>query len=695
MRRPEAGGLRVGVDVGGTFTDLACFDGRSVTVVKVPSTPPDFERGVAHALAALAKMAGPAPIELIHGSTVATNALLERKGEPIAFVTTGGFRDLLHIGRQNRPELYNLHVRRPPAIVPREHCFAVPERVGPDGEVIRPLDEAAVREAIEAIGAMGLRHVAVCLLFGFANPEHERRIGEMCRAAGLTATLSCEVAPEFREYERASTTAVTASLRPVVGRYLSRLRESLPPAVGEIRILHGSGGTYPLEEAAAQAGRLVLSGPAGGAAGAAMMARLANLPDAVGFDMGGTSTDVALIRSGRPQVAQQHVFDGLPVHLPMLDIHTVGAGGGSIAYVDPGGSLRVGPRSAGAQPGPACYGRGGVEPTVTDANVVLGRIPTGARFGELELQPVLAREALAALAAQLGMTIEEAALGVLKVAEQNMAGAVRVVTAQRGRDPRQLALVSFGGAGGLHACAVAELQGMRTVILPPMAGVLSALGMVVAPDSVEVSQTVLALERSGRLDDDRLYAEFGRLNAMAMDRLPQARTTAVESFADCRWSGQSHELTIPVRRPSREAISEEFAGTYAGTYGAAPAGRDVEIVTLRLRRVGQASEISLPALVPEPMGEERIELVGDSGATGRARRCRRAQLAGKGPVAGPLLLIDPDATAFIPGGWSLHMRGDGIAIATKRPPGSDYTQDVTDEDHATLDAARNRVAEEG
>lgn len=664
-------GPRAGVDVGGTFTDLVYSDGESLRVVKVPSTPPDFERGVAHALQGLledgtaASGPGRRGIELIHGSTIATNALLERKTAPIAFITTAGFRDLLHIGRQNRPELYNLHVRRPAPIVPRERCFTVNERIGAGGEVIVPLDEGPADDVARRIVEAGLRNVAICLLFSFANAAHERRVGEICRARGLTVTLSSEVMPEFREYERASTTAITAALRPTVEAYFARLRAALPGIVRDVRILHGGGGTYPIAEAAANAGRLVLSGPAGGAAGAAMIARLAGYPDAVGFDMGGTSTDVTLIKDGRPHFAQQHSFDGLPVHLPMLDTHTVGAGGGSIAFIDAGGSLRVGPRSAGAQPGPACYGRGGTEPTVTDANVVLGRIPTDARFGELQLRANLARSALEALAAQLGMSPEQAALGILKVAEQNMAGAVRVVTAQRGHDPRRLALVSFGGAGGLHACAVAELLGMSRVILPPMAGVLSALGMVAAADSVDVSQTTLQLERAGQLDDARLGGEFARLDELvAPSPRDEARPLgAIELFADCRWAGQSHELTVAVAEPTRASISARFAELYAGTYGPPPPGRNVEIVTLRLRRSGRAPRILLPPVFPTPAAAQELRLINNSGLAVRACGTSRAPLVERVEMPGPFLLIDPDATAFVPAGWLARARPDGIVIA--------------------------------
>ncbi len=417
-------GLRVGVDVGGTFTDLVAFDPASggLAVVKVPSTPPDFHRAVLDAVGRAAAAGGPVGA-VVHGSTVATNALLQRAGEPVAFVTTEGFRDLLLIGRQNRPHLYALRVVRPPPITPEANWFTVRERVDAAGGVVTPLDDGDVDRVVRDVQRRGLRHAAVCLLFSFVNPDHERRVGRALEAAGVTVSLSCDVLPEFREYERASTTAINASLRPTVAEYLRKLSEGLgeqrvlssewgvlsedrTPASpnsqlatqnpqlatqnselktqnSELRtqnshpslsIMHSGGGTLSPGEAAARAAKLVLSGPAGGVIGAAFVARAAGLADVITYDMGGTSTDVALVLGGEPQWSTAGVVDGLPIGLPAFDIHTVGAGGGSIAAVDAGGALRVGPRSAGAVPGPACYGRGGHDATVTDANVVLGRI---------------------------------------------------------------------------------------------------------------------------------------------------------------------------------------------------------------------------------------------------------------------------------------------------------------------------------
>src|SRR5688500_9620060 len=383
----------VGVDVGGTFTDLVLFDRGALRVVKVPSTPPDFHRAVIEAVARTAPRDG---ARLVHGSTVATNALLQRAGKPVAFVTTEGFRDMLLIGRQNRPNLYALHVTRPPPITPQENWFTVRERVDSKGGVVEPLDDAEVTRLIESIRARGLKHVAVCLLFSFVNPAHDKRLGRRLSDAGFTVSLSCDVLPEFREYERASTTAINASLRPTVEAYLDELSRGLPSSIAELRITQSGGGTLSAREASEQAAKLVLSGPAGGVMGAAFVAREAGVAgDVITYDMGGTSTDVALVAGGKPQWTTSSTIDGLPIGLPMFDIKTVGAGGGSIAYRDRGGALRVGPRSAGAVPGPACYGRGGIEPTVTDANLRLGRIvPDQFLGGAMKVDEELARRAV-------------------------------------------------------------------------------------------------------------------------------------------------------------------------------------------------------------------------------------------------------------------------------------------------------------
>ena len=655
-----AGALRIGVDVGGTFTDLVAADeAGGLHVVKVPSTPPEFHLAVLEAIARVVPSRG-AVAGVVHGSTVATNALLQRAGEPIAFVTTEGFRDMLLIGRQNRPQLYALRVARPPPITARENCFTVRERIDASGNVVEALSEADVERVVSEIRSRGLRHAAVCLLFSFVNPAHERLLGKRLEAAGITTSLSSDVLPEFREYERASTTAINAALRPTVQGYLAALQSGLPREVESLQVMHSAGGTFAPDEAAAGAAQLVLSGPAGGVIGAAQVAARSGFDDVITYDMGGTSTDVATVLSGKPQWTTSTTVDGLPIGLPVFDIHTVGAGGGSVAYLDPGGALRVGPRSAGARPGPACYGRGGAEPTVTDANLVLGRIlPDSFLGGGMRLDAGLAEAALRPLSAAMGKTLVETALGIVKVAEANMAHAVRAVTARRGHDPRRFTLVSFGGAGGLHACALAEALEIPRVYVPPYCGVLSALGMVVAPPVIDVSQTVVHLGE--QLDDARIAAECGRLNLLASARLPDEVLAAVEVYADVRFRGQSHELKVPVQRPQLAGIEETFRTEYAMQYGRCPEGWGVELVTLRLRRVGTVPALSLPPASKSDEARHAVSVVEAAGRTVEARSLSRGALVGT-EINGPLLVVDAEATTFVPSGWQAEGRVDGGVV---------------------------------
>jgi len=493
-------GASVGVDVGGTFTDLVAIVGGEVVTAKVPSVPGAQARGVA---AALRAVEGPIDV-LAHGTTVATNALLERRGARTALVTTEGFRDVIEIGRQARASLYDLTAHGPAPLVPRELRFVVRERMGPEG-VLVPLDEGSLAAAVEAVARAGVEAVAVCLLFSYLHPEHERRVGEALRAAlpGVRVSLSTELLPEFREYERSSTTAANAYLAPALSAYLAEL-EPQP------LVMQSSGGVVEAAVAAERPAACVLSGPAAGVAGAAFVAGLGGYGDVLTFDMGGTSTDVAAVLGGEAVVTAESVVGGVPIRFPMVDVHTIGAGGGSIAWLDDGGALRVGPRSAGASPGPACYGRGGEEPTVTDANLVLGRLRDGAVLGgEVTLDRALAERALE----RSGIEAE----GVVDVVNANMARALRVVSVERGIDPRGLGLVAFGGAGPLHACALAEELGMERVLVPRASGVLSALGLAVA----DLRRDYLGWETE-------------------VD-LPGA---AVTRYVDARYPGQSHELTI-------------------------------------------------------------------------------------------------------------------------------------------------------
>jgi len=604
---------------------------------------------------------------LVHGSTVATNALLQRKGEPVAFVTTEGFRDMLLIGRQNRPSLYALTVRRPPPITAEENWFTVRERIDAKGNVVEPLTRASIDALIDAIRVRGLGHVAVCLLFSFVNPTHERQVGEAASAAGLSVSLSSELLPEFREYERASTTAINASLRPTVETYLESLARGLPSSITDLRISQSAGGTLSVREAADSAAKLVLSGPAGGVMGAAWVAKQAGAADVITYDMGGTSTDVATVINGNPQWTTSSTIDGLPIGLPMFDIRTVGAGGGSVAVLDPGGALRVGPRSAGAIPGPACYGRGGTEPTVTDANLLLGRIvPDQFLGGAMRVDESLARAAIEPLAAAMGKDVTETALGIVRVAEANMAAAVRAATSRRGHDPRNFALLSFGGAGGLHACALADALEIPSVVVPPLAGVLSALGMVTAPPVVDVARTVVQMGPD--LDDTELESIYAELSRQASKTLPDTQTASIEHFADVRFRGQSHELKVFVQRTKLADISRRFYDAYRLAYGRPPAGRAIEVVTLRLRRTGRAPAVQLPDLLPQcpPHAVVReTQLIDPAGHRVGAAVLKRGELLWAGKQAGPMLLIDPEATTFVPAGWLATALPRGIARLTR------------------------------
>jgi N-methylhydantoinase A len=676
--------LQIGIDTGGTFTDLIAWDGIAFRTAKVPSTPPDFQNGV---LAAIASVLRPGETaDLIHGSTVATNALLERRGSPLAFITTRGFADLLLIGRQNRPVLYDLEPRRTLPIVADEHIFTLDERISVDGSILSSLNAAELDGIITRIKSLGLQHVAVCLLFSFVNPSHEREVAERLVAAGLTVTVSSDLLREFREYERASVTVINAALRPNVEHYLNRLSQSLPTEVRSLQIMHSGGGTLTLTDAGRFAARLLLSGPAGGVLGASCVANLEGFAQTISYDMGGTSTDVAAIVDGKPPWTTGTTLDGLPVPLAMFDIHTIGAGGGSIASMDVGGALAVGPGSAGAFPGPACYGRGGTLPTVTDANLVLGRlVPDRFLGGRMPLHRDLAEAAIAPLAKQMNKSVIETALGMIRVAESSMAAAIRHVTAGRGHDPRHFTLLSFGGAGGLHAAALAESLDIPRILIPPHAGLLSAFGMVVAPPLVDVSKTIAHLtapmtdlrrslkysETSDLSPSDpalactaepSLEAEFAQLAERAADQLSNGQTAAIERYADCRFHGQSYELTIPVTELSREAIGREFRSAYQTLYGQCPDNREVEIVTLRLRRIGFAPKLDLPTMVPHAMQPGTAKMVLSDGTSAEVEIFDRAGLAARGNVVGPALLSDADSTAFIPHGWSGRVTATGAVI---------------------------------
>src|SRR5215207_7746853 len=478
--------MLLGVDVGGTFTDAALLDGDRLHTAKVPSTPADQSRGVIEAVEEVLGRAGADPGRVdgfAHGMTVGTNALLEERGARTALVATRGFADVLEIGRQNRPSLYHPCRGRPKPLVEPELRFEAEERIGPDG-VITGLSDDEVGRLVTELRRAGAESIAVCLLFAFSDPDHERRIARALRDAlpDVHVSASHEVLPAFREYERFSTTVIDAYLSPLLGRYLTRLASACDErGLPEPEVMRSSGGTAEAAEAARSSAWSVLSGPAGGAVGAGLLARAAGNPDAIGIDMGGTSCDVCVVDAGEVRRTDSREIEGRPIQLPMVDVHTVGAGGGSIGWRDPGGALRVGPRSAGAEPGPACYGRGGTEPAVTDANLLLGYLSPGASLGgEIELDRDAAAEAVAGLGGEFGLAEIEAAEGIVGVANQEMIRALRVVTVERGVDPRGYALLPFGGAGPMHAAALAAELEISRIVCPRASGVLSALGLIAA-----------------------------------------------------------------------------------------------------------------------------------------------------------------------------------------------------------------------
>ncbi|HZM43121.1 MAG TPA: hydantoinase/oxoprolinase family protein [Acidimicrobiales bacterium] len=590
--------MQVGVDTGGTFTDLVAADGR---VAKVLSTPDD------PALAIRSALAGERPDLLAHGTTVATNALLERRGATVALVTNEGMRDLIEIARQDRPSLYDQLASRPEPLVPRELRHEVTGRLAADGSELIP---------VGPVGDPASGVVAVCLLHADIEPAHERAVAADLRARGFDVTCSHEVSPEMREVERTVTTVVNAALRPRLRAYL----RSLDGEADEVLVMTSAGGLLPAAEAAELPAALLLSGPAGGVRAGAAAAAANGFADAVTFDMGGTSTDVCLILDGAPAPAAQREVGGFTVRFPSLDVHTIGAGGGSIAAIDPGGALVVGPQSAGADPGPACYGRGGDRPTVTDADLVAGRIPSGAAFGGLQL----GREAAAAALDRAGVTAE----GVIAVVDANMERALRAVSVERGVDARGLALVAFGGAGPLHACALAGALGMRAVVVPARAGVLSAVGLLTAPRRRD-------LVRSWPTPGD--HTGLGEALAALAD---EARSlvggdASPETAVDCRYRGQSHELTVP----SVDAFHDE----HRRRNGYARPEDPVEVVAIR------AVAARPPAVAADGLPDPPARLQGDR--------------------HGPAVIAEADCTIWVPEGWVARPGAAGALVLRREGDG--------------------------
>ena len=662
----------VGIDVGGTFTDIAILQDGKLTIHKLPSTPADPAEGVRRGIAEI----NVGDAEYVHGSTVATNALLEGKGGRTALVTTLGFEDVLEIGRQSRSDLYDLNLERPPALAPRELRFGLPERVDYTGAILEDLTPAAIEALVARLQEARVDGVAVCFLFSFLNPLHEEMLLESLRRMPNPPfiSISSQVIPEFREYERTSTVVMNSYVGPVMARYLNELENSLG---SELRVMQSSGGSITARMAAEQPVRTVLSGPAGGVVGAFHTGVAAGYPDLITLDMGGTSTDVSLC-PGRIKETTSATLGGYPISVPMIEIHTVGAGGGSIARVDAGGALVVGPESAGADPGPACYGKGD-RITVTDANLVLGRLrPAQFLGGRLPLDKPRAEQVISGLAAQIGSGVQETALGIIRVVNANMERAIRTISLERGYDPRRFTLIPFGGAGPMHCCELAQELGIPRVLAPTHPGILSALGVAIANVVKDYSRTVML--RGSEIDRQRLEEEFHGMENRAREELrqeglPVDRMTA-HRFLDARYVGQSFELTIDYPAPSsrrsdlQRAIANRFYQAHMQRFGYADRMEAVEIVNLRLKlelevekpsprmenapedtdlKTGQSSSSKSESDASAALIEE-AEVVFQEGVLTTGLYQRERLMPGN-RIDGPALMLQLDTTIVVPPGW--------------------------------------------
>jgi N-methylhydantoinase A len=648
--------FRIGIDTGGTFTDFIALDGKRIRTLKLLSTPSNPATAIFQGLGEL--MDG-RECDIRHGSTVATNALLERKGAVTALITTAGFEDILEIGRQNRPKIYSLYPSRPEPLVPGRRRLGVMERVLHDGSVLVRLRPDDLRPLIEKLRRAKVQSVAVCLLFSFANPAHEKQIGRALRNLNIPVSLSHIILPEYREYERTSTTVVNAYLAPIMGGYLGALEKGLRSGRSgkgtTLRIMQSNGGTVSARAAIREPVRTILSGPAGGVVGAWEVARLAGFPNILSFDMGGTSTDVSLCE-GEIRISSESVIAGCPIGVPVIDIHTVGAGGGSIARLDQGGALRVGPESAGADPGPICYGRGG-HITVTDANLHLGKLDAGYPLGgTLFLEESRIEPAFRALARQMGAAGSAAAAqGVVDVANANMEAALRVISVEKGYDPRDFTLVTFGGAGGLHAIELAASLSMPRVLIPENPGLLSALGVLLSDSVQDYSLTVmLPSEEAGTAVLEERYLELERrgIASMTEEGFPPDRIR-LERWIDMRYRGQSYELSFPL---SRRFVSE-FHKRHERRYGYADPARESEIVTIRVRVRGLSEKPRMPkdrpgAADPEPAALIKRKTVRFQGKPKHTRIYERALLHAGNRITGPALIFEYSATTAIPPGYA-------------------------------------------
>jgi N-methylhydantoinase A len=666
--------MRIAFDTGGTFTDCVFLRDARIQILKISSTPRDPAKAISHALAQIARDSKEFfPLDLACGTTVGTNALLQRQGGQVALVTTAGFEDVLEIGRQVRTRLYNLHVEKKTPLVPRERRFGLAERLDSDGRVLLSPSEKEITRAVRAVRRSGAESVAVCFLFSFINPEHERAVARALSAAGFPVSASHEILPEHREFERTSTTVVNAYLVPVMSKYLAEierqtaagprqnrktLRRSLSRTnQARVRIMQSSGGILSARAAAREPVRTILSGPAGGVLGAQYVAELAGVERIITFDMGGTSTDVALMegwQSGSLSTTSETIVSEVPVAVPMLDIHTVGAGGGSIARYDRAGALRVGPESAGADPGPISYGRG-TKPTVTDANLILGRIPeSGLLGGDFHLDVHRAREIMDKERGPAG-SVEKFAQGIVDVANGVMEKAIRVISVERGHDPRDYTLVAFGGAGALHACDLAAALDIPRVLVPCIPGALSALGILRADVTKDLSRTILLEIRGASHARPGLDRQFAKLQREGFSQMRaegfSVRDVQIHRTLDMRYSGQSYALMVPYSRDYLAA----FHQAHEQRYGYADRTRRCEVVNVRARFTGRTPKPGLPRV---KMGgaSPRVAHSTESRAWFSGRRTatpiyERGKLLAGNRIAGPAIVAEYSATTLIPPRW--------------------------------------------
>jgi len=663
---------RVGIDVGGTFTDVVGVEEGKIISHKVPSTPDNPAVGVGNGLEILTTETSNInqPRYIHHGTTVGTNALLEGETAETALITTEGFRDVLEIGRQDRPKLYNLDFSRSAPVVPRSLRLTVPERIGPEGEVIRSLDHEEVERIVEKIPDY-VESVAVSTLFSFVNPKHENEIKKHLIEGGFQEiTLSSDVLPELREYERTSTTAINASLKPVFRDYLGQLEDRAEKLGIEASwlVMQSNGGLIEPDLAKREPVRTILSGPAGGVKGAQYIASSAGYEDVLTLDMGGTSADVCLIKDGETAVTTDWSIDDHPVGVSSLDVHTIGAGGGSIAWIDEGGALRVGPRSAGANPGPACYLHGGEEPTVTDAHLVLGRLdPDFPLADSLKLDKDSAKQAIREKIAQpLGLNNEEAAQGILDVANSNMKRALRLMSVQQGHDPRDFALLAYGGAGPLHAARLAEEMSIPRIIIPPAAGVLSALGLLTSDIRREFASSVM--EDFTHIEPEDLRGGWNEMRKGASGSLAREKLK-YKPYLDIRYSGQSYHLRVPipkieVERKDLAKAREVFHDLHKRKYGHSRPGEPVEIVNQRLEIVGEIDDVELS---PGDRGRGESPYLGERevvfpGGAEKAEIYRYELLSVGETISGPAILHSRASTITVNPGQTARLNRDGALI---------------------------------